>query len=110
MNHDNEDWDSWHKKKEDLQSDETIWQEDQDSQQKMSLFDQNQWEQWNSEIQDLLNCSKLSSMKRHWLQQNLHISSNRLNDTNDLYYCCCQRLICMTDRFYHCLSQQIITW
>ena len=44
-----------------------IWQEDQDSQQKMSLFDQNQWEQWDSEIQDLLSCSEFLSMKRDWL-------------------------------------------
>ena len=44
-----------------------IWQEDQDSWWKMSLFDQNQWEQWDSEIQDLLNCSEFSLMKRNWL-------------------------------------------
>ena len=67
MNHSNEDQDSWHKKKKDLQSDETIWQEDQDSWQKMNLFDQNQWEQQDSEIQDLLNCPELLSMKRCWL-------------------------------------------
>ena len=68
MNHSNEDWDSWHKKKENLQSSETIWQENQDSWWKMNLFDQNQWEQQDSEIQDLLNCSEFLSMKRNWLQ------------------------------------------
>ena len=67
MNHNNEDQDSWHKKKEDLQSDETTWQEDQDSWWKMSLFDQNQWEQQDPEIQDLLSHSELLSMKRNWL-------------------------------------------
>ena len=70
MNHDNEDWDSWHKKKKNLQSSKIIWQEDQDqdSQQKMNLFDQNQWEQQDFEIQDLLSHSEFSSMKRNWLQ------------------------------------------
>ena len=65
MNHSNESQDSWHKKKKDLQSDETIWQEDQDSQQKMSLFDQNQWEQQDSEIQNSLNYSEFLSTKRN---------------------------------------------
>ena len=68
MNHSNEDQDTWHKKKKNLQSSEMIWQEDQDSQWKISLFDQNQWEQQDSEIQDLLNHSEFSSMKRNWLQ------------------------------------------
>ena len=55
-------------KKKDLQSNRTIWQEDQDSWWKMSLFDQNQWEQQDSEIQDSLNHSEFSSTKKHWLQ------------------------------------------
>ena len=29
---------------------------------------------------------------------------------NDLCSCCCQKLTCMTDRFYHCLSQWVATW
>ena len=70
MNHSNEDQDSWYKKKKDLQSSKTIQEEDQDqdSQQKMNLLDQNQWEQQDSEIQDLLNHSEFSSIKRNWLQ------------------------------------------
>ena len=68
MNCDNEDWDTWHKKKEDLQSNWTInWQKDQNSQQKMNLFDQSQWEQWNSEIQNSLNNSEVSSTKKNQL-------------------------------------------
>ena len=42
MNYDNEDQNSWHKKKEDLQFNEMTQQENQDSQWKMNLFDQNQ--------------------------------------------------------------------
>ncbi len=66
MNHDNKDQDSWHKKKKDLQSSKIIWQEDQDQDSwwKMSLLDQNQWEQQDSEIQDLLNHSEFSLIKR----------------------------------------------
>ena len=56
-----------HDIKKDLQSSEMIWQENQDSQQKMNLFDQNQQEWWNSEIQNSLNDSEVSSMKRNWL-------------------------------------------
>ena len=76
----------------------------------MNLFDQNQWEQQDSEIQDLLNHSEFSSTKRNWLQQNLHISSSRFNNMNNLHCCCCQRLTHTADRFYYCLSQQIATW
>ena len=110
MNCDNESQDSWHKKKEDLQSSEMIWQEDQDSWWKISLFNQNQWEQQDSEIQDLLNHSEFSSTKRDWLQQNLCVSSSRFNNTDDLHCCCCQKLTCIIDKFYHCLSQQIAAW
>ena len=68
MNHDNEDWDTWHKKKEDLQFSWMInWQKDQNSQQKMSLFDQSQQKQWNSKIQSLLSDSEISSTKRNQL-------------------------------------------
>ena len=65
MNCDNEDWNSWHKKKENLQFSKMIWQENQDSWWKMNLFNQNQWKQWDSEIQDLLNYSEFLSMKRN---------------------------------------------